>query len=67
MASLMRFCQLLAEEGYQAQEYVEMLEQATNVKAKKDLKKIISLSKQKMRILHGIIKGAPWNFDQWKK
>lgn len=61
MANLMDFCEALAMEGRLAQQYVEFLDETENKKAKQDLKKLVALSTQKMKILHAIIKEAPWN------
>ena len=61
MANLMDFCEALAMEGRLAQQYVEFLDEAENKQAKRDIKKLVALSTQKMKILHGIVKDAPWN------
>ena len=61
MATLMDYCELLAEEGRLAQEYLEMADKTENKKTKSDLKKLAKLSTDKMRILHAIVKTAPWN------
>ena len=57
----MDYCELLAEEGRLAQEYLEMADTTENKKAKSDLKKLAKLSTDKMKILHAIVKNAPWN------
>lgn len=61
MANLMDFCETLAMEGRLAQQYVEFLDETENKQARQDVKKLISLSTQKMKILHGLVKDAPWN------
>lgn len=61
MANLMDFCEALAMEGRLAQQYVEFLDETENKQARQDVKKLISLSTQKMKILHGLVKNAPWN------
>ncbi len=63
MANLMDYCELLAEEGRLAQEYLELAEKTENKKAKTDLRKLAKLSTDKMKILHAIVKDAPWNLE----
>lgn len=63
MANLMDFCELLAEEGRLAQEYLKIAAESNNKKAKTDLKKLAKLSTDKMKILHAIVKDAPWNLE----
>lgn len=67
MANLMDYCELLATEGRLAQEYADLAKKSNNSKAKKELKTLAQLSSQKMKILHAIIKNAPWNFEYDKK
>jgi|GEM_PF-6466227 len=61
MPNLMDFCEALALEGRLAQNYDEFLEETENKQAQRNLKKLITLSAEKMKILHSIVKDAPWN------
>ncbi len=61
MTNLMDFCELLAEEGRLAQEYTVMSKKIKSKEGRMQAKKLAELSIEKMKILHSIVKNAPWN------
>ncbi len=61
MANIMDFCEFLAEEGRLAQEYTELSKKIKSKEGRVQVKKLAELSVEKMKILHTIVKNAPWN------
>ncbi|MDO8490222.1 MAG: hypothetical protein Q7S47_02280 [bacterium] len=66
MANVMDFCELLAQEGRAAQLLQQFQNEASSKEGKKKIQNLRKLSVQKMRVLHEIIKDAPWNFEYTK-
>ena len=60
MANIIDFSNALTQEGKLAKTYAKLAEESTNEEYKKHLEELVSLSEQKMKLVHKLLTEINW-------